>query len=141
MHCFVKWLRGDNCITLSFVAQNYNDYDDDCGDFGDDDCGDEDGIVDDRVGFDETGPGVADTKGRISGYGDLIDEEPQIENISLAYETIAKRVDVRLVKQNLWKKVMPLHEEHDDDAQCEEEETQSTEETKDKVCVICIIIR
>jgi len=106
------------CV-LALLLQNYDDYGDDFGD----DCGDdEDGLVDDRVNFEASAPESGNRLACLNGYADLIDEEPQVENISLAYETIAKRVDVRQLKQNLWKKVMPLKSDETTDDQSEGEE-------------------
>ena len=79
--------------------QNFDggDYDDDGG-FDDGDYGDDDvGIVDDRVGFEASANNGTERTSCMAGYADLIDAEPQVENIELAYATIAKRVDVRFV--------------------------------------------
>eukprot|EP00750_Incisomonas_marina_P027906 INCI6272.1.p1 GENE.INCI6272.1~~INCI6272.1.p1 ORF type:complete len:705 (-),score=193.39 INCI6272.1:1263-3377(-) len=84
------------------------DYDDDGG-FDDGDYGDDDvGIVDDRVGFEASANNGTERTSCMAGYADLIDAEPQVENIELAYATIAKRVDVRMLKKNLWQHVEPL---------------------------------
>ena len=83
------------------VDEEDGGYDDYGGYDGNDNGGysdyeDEDaGIVDNRIGF-EAGPtGNPAGAGGSYGFSDLIDEEPQVENIAVAYETIAKRVDVR----------------------------------------------
>jgi condensin complex subunit 2 len=83
-----------------------NDYGD-CDDMDDSHCG----IVDDRVDFEND---ASTNSGMGMQYNDLIDQEPQVENISLAYETTAKRVDVRHVKRNLWNHVAPEHEKDSD---------------------------
>jgi hypothetical protein len=92
-----------HCLRLLWQVNSgsNDDYDDDSGGFdgGDDDDGGgdygNDGIVDGRVGFEADTNTTSDMGTSGMKYDELIAQEPQVQSISLAYETIAKRVDVR----------------------------------------------
>ena len=94
----------------SFI-EDEDAFDDDFGHGGDSfDGDDQDGIVDGRVDFEVD-------------FSQLVQEEPQVENISLAYAKVPKRVDVRKVKENLWQKVMPLVDSEDKSPSAEPKST------------------